>query len=271
MVNIGVQSFAIKQGATKWLGFWLGPKLSFKTHFENRLASSKEVLQRLSSLRRSTGGLPISLMRRIAFAAVTSVALYGPEIWWRGQQDRVKKLQLLLNKQARAITGLLKSTPLSLLQQEACLPCARDLLDYRQTRYATRALNADGDHPTHQLLPANFRFGEIYRHEGATGQPSSTGWSTPEKTHRSFGSRLAQQIVRHVYYDTEYGVDLPCKVDLQETNPVIRTLGCSQMPARMLPQSPQQLTLLVSAVKDASYGVGAAWKERFVWKTKRHR
>jgi hypothetical protein len=34
-------------------------------------------------------------------------------------------------------------------------------------------LTADGDHPTHQLLPANFRLGELYRHEGATGQPSS--------------------------------------------------------------------------------------------------
>lgn len=35
----------------------------------------------------------------------------------------------------------------------------------------------------------------------------------------------------------------------------------------MLPQSPQQLTLFVKTVKDASYGVSAAWKERSVWKT----
>jgi hypothetical protein len=55
-----------------------------------------------------------------------------------------------------------------------------------------RALNANGDHPTHQLLPANFRHGELYRHEGATGQPSSIGWMRAEKTHRSFGNRLAQ-------------------------------------------------------------------------------
>ncbi|KAI7704569.1 hypothetical protein KC353_g13409 [Hortaea werneckii] len=267
-VNIGDQSFAIKQGATKWLGFWLDPKLSFRTHFENRLASAKGALQRMSSLSRSNGGLPIRLMRRIVVAAVTSVALYGAEIWWRGQRDRAEKLQLLLNKQARAITGLLKSTPLPLLQQDARLPCARDLLDYRQTRYATRALKANGNHPTHQLLPANFRFGEVYRHEGATGQPSSTGWSTPEKTHRSFGSRLAQQIVRHVSYDTEFGFNLPCKATSRGMNLVTRTLSYSQLPTRMLPDSPQQLTLFVSTVKDFSFGVGFAWRERRAWKTK---
>lgn len=91
------------------------------------------------------------------------------EAWWRGHKDRLSKLQLLLNSQARAITGLLKSTPVAFLQREACLPCAKELLDHRQTRYALRALSADGDHQTHQLLPASSRFGELHRHEGSDG------------------------------------------------------------------------------------------------------
>ena len=131
-------------------------------------------------------------------AAVTSVAMYGSEIWWRGQKNRLHKVQLLLNSEARAITGLLRSTPRAFLQTASGLPSAQDLLNHRQTKFAMRALGADGDHPTHQLLPANFRFGELHRHEGATGQPSSVGWMRLEKTHRSFGSRLAQQIVKHV-------------------------------------------------------------------------
>jgi hypothetical protein len=77
VIRIGEQTFAIKQGATKWLGFWLDPKLSFKTHFENRMASAKGALQRLASLRRSNGGLSINLLRRVVVAALTSVALYG--------------------------------------------------------------------------------------------------------------------------------------------------------------------------------------------------
>jgi hypothetical protein len=41
-----------RQGAV-WLGFWLDSKLSFKTHFENRMANAKGALQRVSSLNRS--------------------------------------------------------------------------------------------------------------------------------------------------------------------------------------------------------------------------
>jgi hypothetical protein len=123
VVRIGEQSFAIKQDATKWIGFWPDSKLSFKTHFENRMASAKGALHRVASLSRSNGGLSNDLMRRVIVAAVTSVALYGSEVWWRGQQDRVNKLQVLLNSQARAITGLLRSTPLAFLQvNHACLP-----------------------------------------------------------------------------------------------------------------------------------------------------
>ena len=97
VIRIGEQTSAIERGATEWLDFWLDPKLSFKTHFENRMASAKRALQRVASLSRSNGGLSINPMRRMVVAAVTSVALYGSEIWWRGQQDRLKKLQLLLN------------------------------------------------------------------------------------------------------------------------------------------------------------------------------
>jgi len=109
------------------------------THFENRMANAKDALQRVARLSRSNGGLSINLMRRVAMAAVTSVALCGSEVWWRGQHDRESKLQLLLNRQARAITGLLRSTPLVFLREQACLPSARDLFDNRQTRYAVRA------------------------------------------------------------------------------------------------------------------------------------
>jgi hypothetical protein len=44
VVRVGRQTFTIKQKATKWLGFWLDPKLLFKTHFENRMASAKGAL-----------------------------------------------------------------------------------------------------------------------------------------------------------------------------------------------------------------------------------
>lgn len=36
----------------------------------------------------------------------------------------------------------------------------------------------------------------------------------------------------------------------------------------MLPDHPRQLTIFVSATKDVSYGMEAAWRERHLWKTK---
>lgn len=115
------------------------------------------------------------LSTSMVVAAVSSIALFGAEVWWRGQKDRAKNLQLLLNSQARGITSLLKSTPIAFMLRAACLPHAGDVLDRRHTRFAVRALSAAQDHPTHQLLPANFRFDEEYRHEGVIGHPSSIG------------------------------------------------------------------------------------------------
>lgn len=112
------------------------------------------------------------------------------------------------------------------------------------------------------------RFSELHRHEGAVAQPSSIGWTKPEKTHRSFGGRLAQQIVRNANYDPEYGFELPCKAASSVASPVVRTHAYSDVPGRMLPDHPRQLMIFVSATKDVSYGMEAAWRERHVWKTK---
>jgi len=101
----------------------------------------------------------------------------------------------------------------------------------------------------------------------ATTQPSSIGWSRPEKIHRLFGSRLAQQIVRHVKYDVEYGFDLPCRQEPRMTAPTIRTHDQPRLPLRMLPDHPQQRTLFVETAKDVCFGAGAAWKARDGWKS----
>ena len=212
--------------------------------------------------------MSVNLMRRVVVAAVTSVAMFGPEIWWRGQKDRLRKVQLLLNSQAIAITGLLRLTPRAFLQTAACLPTAQDLLDHRQTKFAMRALSAAGDHSTHQLLPASFRFGELHCHKGTTGQPSGISWTSPEKTHRSFGSGLAQHIVGQVSYDTEYEFQLLRRADPLTAIPVVRTKGYQSIPRRMQPDHSHQLTLYVSTIQDVGFGAGAAWKEQGVWKTR---
>jgi hypothetical protein len=134
-------------------------------------------------------------------------------------------------------------------------------------RYVS-ALNADGAHPTHQLLRTNFRLGELYGYESATAHPFSMGWTKPERTHQLLGSRLAQQVTKHIEYDEEYGFDLSFRQDPPDSASVTRTHGYSRMPVRMLPGYLQQTTLFVKTAKEVSFGVGAAWKARDGWKSK---
>jgi hypothetical protein len=95
-----------------------------------------------------------------------------------------------------------------------------------------------------------------------------TGWMRPEKTYRLLGSRLAQQIARHVSYDPEYGFELPCKRASTEAALVSSTPKDSQVPQNISPSHPQQMSLFVKVAKEASFRAAAAWKEQNGWKTK---
>ncbi len=61
------------------------------------------------------------LVRQIQLAVVQSTALYGLELWWKGQKNHEQTFQKLLNRQARSITGMYPSTPVHPLLCEAGL------------------------------------------------------------------------------------------------------------------------------------------------------
>src|SRR6266496_6755697 len=101
-------------------------------------------------------------MRITAITVVVySVVLYGLELWWEGQKDKKEKVQKLINKQARAIIGLFKTTLIQFLQKEVNLPDAAGLLDIRYLEIVLRYLRQVEGHPSHRILPLIFRFREI--------------------------------------------------------------------------------------------------------------
>jgi hypothetical protein len=57
------------------------------------------------------------------------VALYGSELWWRGQNDRVQEVQKVLNEQGRRVTGCFRTTPQGALMNDAALWPADALLN----------------------------------------------------------------------------------------------------------------------------------------------
>src|SRR6266516_1954122 len=113
--------------------------LSFKAHYRTKLQKARAAENRLKSIS-GTYSLSPGLVRRIQIAVVQSIVLYGAEIWWQGQKTWAEDIQKFINRQARSITGALKTTPIEQLVKEAVLTPAVYLLEDRQRRYALRAL-----------------------------------------------------------------------------------------------------------------------------------
>ena len=66
----------------------------------------------------------------------------------------------MINRQAKAIIGALKTTPIGPLIKEAALTPAVPLLDDRQRRYALRALKLPPNSLINGLLPPTLRYGD---------------------------------------------------------------------------------------------------------------
>ena len=146
--------------AIRWLGVLLDQCLTLKPHYQDRLQKAKKVEGQIKALSKQQG-LPPGALWRIHKATVQAVALYGAELWWRGQKDRARGLQTLVNQQARAITGAFRTTPIGPLIREAALEPASCLLEARQQGYIARLLALPEDQPARGTLPITFRDGDL--------------------------------------------------------------------------------------------------------------
>lgn len=146
-------------------------------------------------------------MRRIQIAAVQSMALYGAELWWRGQKNHEHKVQQLLDRQARAITGMYSSTPIQGLMSEAGLLPAQILLDHRQRMYTYRLLTLPDDHPAKNILPISLRKRDAST-TSADDQPEDTLiWAPGNDRPTSLSQWLARQLSITQAVDSAYGVE----------------------------------------------------------------
>ena len=65
---------------------------------------------------------------------------------------------MLINKQSRTITGILKTSPIDLLIKEAEMTPTGPLLDHRQRKYALRTLKLPSNNPANQLLSLTLKY-----------------------------------------------------------------------------------------------------------------
>lgn len=133
-IKIGAERLnSTKKLHTRWLGIRLDSQLKLTAHFNEKAQRARTAEIQIKGLTR-TYGLAPALIRRIQVAVVQSIALCVSKIWWKSQKDHENTVQKLLNRQARAITGIYPSTPIHPLLSEAGFIPAKILLDFCQKK-----------------------------------------------------------------------------------------------------------------------------------------
>jgi ribonuclease HI len=117
--------------------------------------------------------------RKVMTACIQSVAMFGAELWWKGDGvqgtiERGKELQILVNKQARAVTGCFGSTNLGALAMESGLRPAIAQLENRQGRFGLRLLSLPDGNQAREVVGSKTWIGKrlknalVLAHRGRT-------------------------------------------------------------------------------------------------------
>ena len=138
---------------------WLDNRLTFATHIREKINKAQAADSKIKSLIQTYIFSP-RLVQKIQIAAVQVIALFGSKIWWHRQKVYKKKIQKLLNRQRRAISGMYESTPITPLMEKVGLIPVAIMLDYYQRRYTYRLLTLADGHPIKDILPISLKIGD---------------------------------------------------------------------------------------------------------------
>jgi len=144
-VKVGDNTVPFSKEATRWLGIWLDSQLRLKDHHAIQLKDGKKAMARLLQLAGQMGLSPTNC-RKVVTACIQSVAVFGSELWWKGDHVRgtigqANQLQLLVNQEARATTGCFRTTNIGALSMESGFRAATAQLENRQRRFGLRMLS----------------------------------------------------------------------------------------------------------------------------------
>jgi hypothetical protein len=112
----------------------------------------------------------------------------------------------MINRQARTITGALKSTPIEPLLKEVNMTPVIPLLDNKQRRYAVRALKLSENHSINNLLLLTLRYkdGDAQPREYLT---TDLQWAEGDTKPIKLGQRLARKLTKDLNIDSSEGFE----------------------------------------------------------------
>jgi hypothetical protein len=122
-------------------------------------------------------GLSPANCRKVMTACIQSVALFGPELWWKGEAAHgtigmTNDIQKLVNQEGRAVTGCFRTTNLGALAMESGLRAATAQLENRQRRFGLRLLSLPQGSQAREVVGTTSAIGR--RLEAALGNTGRT-------------------------------------------------------------------------------------------------
>jgi hypothetical protein len=98
-------------------------------------------------------------------ACIQSVAMFGSELWWKGNSvvgtiERAEELQILVNRQGRAVTGCFRLTNMGALAMESGLRPAAAQLENRRRRFGLRLLSLPQGNQAKEVVGARSGIGK---------------------------------------------------------------------------------------------------------------
>jgi len=204
---VGDNEVPFNKEATRWLGVWLDSQLKLRNHHAVRMKEGSKAMTRLQRLTGQMGLSPVNC-RKVMTACVQSTAMFGAELWWKGEQGGTsglaKELQVLVSQEARATTGCFCTTNQGALAMEAGLRPAAAQLENRQRRFALRPLSLPQGERATEVVGANTAIGR------RLGSALNYTWTETEKTvlleeQETFDAELIQEEREEAKREAEKG------------------------------------------------------------------
>lgn len=134
---------------TRWLGIFLDRKLNFKEHIGRACQRSRVVTDHVKRLCNTVRGTNTLLLRKAIQGSALATLFYGSETWYGPKTSDwvLNQVQYAINRAARAVLPVYKTTPVAALLRETGWGPAITWLDRSRDRLAARIAAADPKHP----------------------------------------------------------------------------------------------------------------------------
>ncbi len=129
-----------KVETVKWLGIILDSKLKFQEHLKMRVKRATQMLGTLRGLGNSSWGLKPMSWGQAYTGMIRTIALWGAEVGWRGQEKWRKALRKIQYQSLRKCAGAPQGTPIEDVDKIMGVESIETKIDMIQACFVARSM-----------------------------------------------------------------------------------------------------------------------------------